>query len=71
MSHGLNHVPVVREPLRGAAVQVRNLVGMCSPELQAQEVRQKLVIAKPGALSVQRNDERVRVLELQQHPLRA
>jgi hypothetical protein len=30
-----------------------------------------MVVAKPGALSVQRHDKRVGVLQLEQHPLRA
>src|SRR5437899_6990965 len=33
--------------------------------------RHPLVVAKPGALGVQRHDERVGVLQLQQRPLRA
>ena len=52
-------------------MEVRNLLGQPSAELQAQEIRQELVVAKPGALGVQRHDERVGVLQLQQRPLRA
>ena len=71
VSHGLDGLPLVSEPPRGPAVEVRNLVGQRSAELQSQEIRQKLVVAKPGALSVERHDERVRFLQFQQHLLRA
>ena len=71
VSHGLDDLPVVGEPPCGPAVEVGNLIGQRSAELQAQEIRQKLVVAKPGALSVERHDERVGVLQFQQHLLRA
>src|SRR5207248_11506348 len=63
----------VREPPGGPTMEVRNLIGLdkTSAELQAQEIRQEMVIAEPGALGVQRYDERVGVLQLQQRPLRA
>ena len=49
--HGLDDLPVVGEPPRGPAVEVGNLIGQRSAELQAQEIRQQLVVAKPGALA--------------------
>ena len=69
VSHGLDGLAVVREPPGGPTMEVRNLIGQPSAELQAQEIRQEMVVAKPGALGVQRHDERVGVLQLQQRPL--
>src|SRR4051794_13282742 len=51
-------------------MEVRDLVGHRPAKLQAKEVRKKLVVAKPCALRVERHDERVGVLESQQHLLR-
>jgi hypothetical protein len=53
VSHGLDDLAVVREPPRGAAVQIRNVIGRPSAELQAQEIPEKLVVAKPRALWIQ------------------
>ena len=52
-------------------MEVRNLVAQRSAQLEAQEVRQQLVVAKPGALSVERHNKRVGFLQFQQHLLRA
>ena len=40
-------------------------------QLQPQEIPEQVVVAKPPALRVERHHEGVRVLELQQNPLRA
>ena len=45
--------------------------GSRAPELEAQEIGEQLVIAEPRPLAVDREDERVRILELEQDPLRA
>ena len=63
--------PFSSEPPGGASVQVGNLVGCGSSELEAQEVREQLVVAKPSALRIERDDESVGVLELEQEPLAA
>src|SRR2546430_1301700 len=68
---GLDDLPVVGEPMGGPAVKIRNLIAQPSADLQAQEIRQKLVVSKPGALSVEGHDERVGILQLQQHLLRS
>ena len=71
VSDALDGVPVVSEPLGCLAVEVRDLVGRPSAEFEAQEIRQQLVVAKPGALRVERHDERVGVLQFEQHLFRA
>jgi hypothetical protein len=55
----------------GPMMEVRNLIAEPSAELQTQKIRQQLVVAKPRALRVERHDERVGVLKLQQQLLRA
>ena len=67
----IDDLPLVGEPPRGPAVQVRNLLGGRPAKFQAQEVRQELVVPEPGALTVERDDERVGVLQRQQHLLGA
>ena len=69
--HRLDDVPVVSEPPSGSPVEVGNLVGKSSAEFEAQEIRQEMVVAKPRAPGVERHDERVGVLQFQQHLLRA
>ena len=71
MSDGFDDLAVISEPVCGLAVEFRNLTGQRSTELQAQEIREKLVVAKPGSLSVERHDEGVGVLQFQQYLLRA
>jgi hypothetical protein len=71
VSHGVDDLPAVGEPSRGPAVQIRNLRRQGSAKLQVQEVRQQLVVAKPGALSVERDDKCVGFLQFQEHLLRA
>jgi hypothetical protein len=51
-------------------MELGHLVGERSTQLEAQEVGKQLVVAKPGSLPVQRDDERVRVLQLEQDSLR-
>src|SRR5207302_4710780 len=51
VSHGLDRLAVVREPPGGATMEVRNLFGLdmdkASAELQAQKIRQQMVVAEP------------------------
>jgi hypothetical protein len=50
--HRLDNLPVVSEPPRGRAVKIRNLVGKSSAELEAQEIRQQVVVAEPRSFGV-------------------
>src|SRR5450432_622686 len=75
---GCHHVPYAfddfasgGEPQGCAAVEVGNLVGQRSAQLQAQEVREELVVPKPGPFRVEGDNECVRFLELKQRALRA
>ena len=71
VSNGLDDLTVISEPRCGLAVEVRNFLRQRSAQFQAQEIRQKLVVAEPRALGVERDDECVGVLECQQHLLTA
>ena len=68
---GVDHLAMLGEPRGGPPVQRRHLFGQRPAQLQPQEIREQVVVAKPRALGVERDDERVRVLELQQDPFRA
>ncbi len=59
------------EPSGGSPVQHRYFRGQRPAQLQPQEIREQVVVAKPGPLGVQRFDESVGVLEAQQDPFRA
>ena len=50
--HRLDDLAVVGEPPGGPAVEVGNLVGKSSAELEVQEIRQQVVVAKPRARRV-------------------
>src|SRR5205807_9358234 len=71
VSNGLDELTVIGEPRRGLAVQVRHFLSQGSAQLQAEEVREKLVISEPRPLGVKRNDECICVLEGQQRLLAA
>ena len=43
--------------------------GVGAAQLEPQEVGEQMVVAKPGAVGVERGDERVFLLELEQDPL--
>ena len=68
---GVDNLAVLGEPPGGEPVQRRHFLGQRPAQLQPQQVREQVVVAEPGALGVERHDERVRVLEVQQDPFRA
>ena len=49
-----------------SAVEIRDLVGYRSAQVEAQEVFEQLVVTEPFALRIDRDDECVGVLELEQ-----
>jgi hypothetical protein len=67
----VDHLALPDKPLSGPPVQHRYFRRQRPAQLQPQEIRQQVVVAEPGALGVQRFDERVGVLEVQQDPFRA
>jgi hypothetical protein len=69
--NGPGHLALLEEPLSGPSVQHRYLRGQRSAQLQPQEIRQQAVLAEPPAPGVQRFDERVSLLEVQQDRFRA
>ena len=71
MPDGVDHLALPDIPLCGPPVQFRYLVGQRPAQLQPQEICQQVVVAEPGTLGVQRFDERVGVLEVEQDPFRA
>ena len=68
---GVDHLALQGEPSGGAPVQPRHFRGQRPAQLQPEQIREQVVVAKPRALGVQRFNERVRVLEFQQDPFRA
>src|SRR4051812_28281136 len=71
VSNGLDELTVIGEPRCGLPVQVWHFLSQRSSQLQAEEVREKLVIAEPRPLGVKRNDECICVFEGQQRLLAA
>ena len=67
----VDHETLLGEPLGSGVVQPGNRIGLRPPELQAKEIREQLVVAEPRPLRVEREDEGVRVLKLEQYPLRS
>ncbi len=63
--------PCADEPSGGAPVQHRHLLGQRPAQLQPEQIPEQVVVAEPGTPGVERHDERVRVREFQQDPLRA
>ena len=55
-------------PVAGPPVQVRHLVGVLGEQACVQHVGEQVVVAVPGALRVERDDEEVAALEVLQHP---
>src|SRR5207237_9560756 len=45
--------------------------GTCSGSVQPKQIPEQVVVPEPGPLGVQRQDKRVRVLQVQQDPFRA
>src|SRR6185312_451176 len=64
-------VAVVKEPIGRPSMQGRYLVGHRPAQLEPQEVGEELVETEPGAPGIQRDDEGIGVLELQQDALGA
>ena len=56
------------EPGAGALVQIRHLFGVLGEQTRAEHVGEQVVVAVPGALGVERDDEEVAALEVRQHP---
>ncbi len=65
----LHREPVLREPPGRRLVQPGDLARRGAAQLQLQQVREQVMIADPGPRRVQRYHERVRLLQLLQHPL--
>ena len=68
---GLDRLALLEEPRGGAAVQCRHGFGPCPAQLKAQEIGEEMVVAEPRAMGVERDDEGVGVLDLEQDPFRA
>ena len=67
----LQREAVRRVPAGRGGVQRGQFGRRAAPQLQLQEVGEQLVIAEPGPPRIQRDDERVGLLELLQDPLAA
>ena len=55
-------------PGAGPPVQVRHLVGVLGEQARAEDVGEQVVVAVPGALGVERDEEEVAALEVLQRP---
>ena len=64
-------IGMVGIPLSGRMVQRVDLIRSASAQLQLQQVREQSVVAEPRPRHVQRDYERVRLLQLLQDPLAA
>jgi hypothetical protein len=69
MPDGLDNLAMLGEPSSGAPMQCRHFFGPRPAQLQPQEIRQQVVVAKPRPLGAERHHKRVRVLQFQQDPL--
>jgi hypothetical protein len=67
----IGNVTMAPEPFGSLALQGRNLFGPRAAQLQPEQVREQQVIPEPGALRIQRHDERVRLLQLKQEAVGA
>ena len=65
----LGRMPVLLVPASCHAVQRVDAGGVGAAQLEPQEVGEQMVVAKPGAVGVERGDERVCLLEVEQDPL--
>ena len=65
----VNHMAVRRVPLRRGSVELPDVIRIGSAQLEAQQVGEQVVIAKPQPVSVECNDERVRLLQQYPSPL--
>jgi len=59
------------KPVSGAPMQDRHLFGQRPAQLQPQEIRKQVIVAEPGPRPVQRDYERVRLLQVLPDPLPA
>ena len=66
----VDRLRVIGKPLRRQSVELRHIARHGPTQLQAEELPEQLVVSKPRALRVQRNDEGVGVLELEEQLLR-
>ena len=66
-----NWLGVVGEPLRRQSVHPRYFVGHGPSQLQAQNLREELVVSKPRTLRVYRHDKCVCILQLEEQLLGA
>src|SRR6185295_11674112 len=69
MADCVQRKPVLRKPLGRNGVQLCQHASPALPELELQEFGEQLVIAKPGAASIERNNEGILGLELLQNHL--
>jgi hypothetical protein len=65
--HGVLEHAVVGVPLAGSAVQGEGAAGVLAQESSPERLREQVVVAVPGALIVERDDEQVAALELLEH----
>jgi hypothetical protein len=68
---GVDDLALPGEPPGGAPVQRRYFPGHCPAQLQPQQPGKHLVVAEPGPRPVERDHERVRLLQVLQDPLPA
>ena len=71
MADRLDRVAVVRVPSRGGGVQRGQFGRRAAPQFQLQQVGEQPVVAEPGTPRIQRNNERVGLLQMLQEPLSA
>jgi len=62
---------VLGEPCGGAPVQRGYFRGQRAAQFQPEQIGEQVVVAEPGALGVERFDERVRIFQRQQDLFRA
>ena len=63
---GLDHMALIGVPARREAVQLGDLAGRLAAQLEPQQIAEQVVVAKPRATDVDRDHERVGLLELVQ-----
>jgi len=67
---GVDNLAMFGEPGSGQPVQRRHFLGQRPAQLQPEQVPEEVVVAKPRSLGIERHDERVGVLELEQDAFR-
>src|SRR6266581_5590038 len=71
MPDGVDDLAARGQPPGGQPVQGRQLLGEPAAQLKAEQVSEEVVIPEPGPGRIERYDERVGVLEVEQDPLGA